>query len=153
MDKSVTGKVKLPPVAQIGMVVKDIDKVIDFYSKTFGIGPWVVKEGEYSALEVRGKVYAAKTKVAFTKFGPVQLELFQVREGHMLQSEFPDRGREGVHHLGFIVSQEEKARMIAELEKSGIKVLQDAKRENSSCAFLDTEEIGGLFFEIIEIHE
>ena len=43
MNEDVTGKVTLPPVAQIGMVVKDIDKVIDFYSKTFGIGPWEVR--------------------------------------------------------------------------------------------------------------
>lgn len=41
MDEKITGKVKLPPVAQVGMVVKDIDKVIQFYSSTFGIGPWV----------------------------------------------------------------------------------------------------------------
>ena len=153
MNKSITGKVKLPPVGQIGMVVKDIDKVIDFYSSTFGIGPWVVKEGEYRELKVRDKIYAAKTKVAQAKFGPVELELFQVREGRLLQSEFLDKGREGLHHLGFFVNAEEKEQITAELAKSGIEVVQAATRGNSSYAFLDTEEIGGVFFELIDRHQ
>ena len=51
MEKEITGKIKLPPVSQVGMVVKDIDKVMQFYSDTFGIGPWVVKEGEYRELK------------------------------------------------------------------------------------------------------
>ena len=150
MDSNITGKVKLPPISQVGMVVKDIDKVIEFYSSTFGIGPWVVREGEYRELKVRDKIYSCKTKVAWANFGPIELELFQVREGRSLHSEFLDKGREGVHHLGFFVSKEEKERIIAELAKTGINVVQAAKRPNVSYAFLDTEKIGGVFFELIE---
>jgi methylmalonyl-CoA/ethylmalonyl-CoA epimerase len=150
MDQSANGKVKLPPVGQIGLVVKDIDKVIDFYSSTFGIGPWTIKEGEYRELKVRDKVYAAKTKVAQAKLGPVEIELFQVKEGHLLQSEFLDKGREGVHHLGFFVNAEEKERIIAGLAESGIEVVQAAQRGTSSYAFLDTENTGGVFFELID---
>ena len=150
MDNKITGKVKLPPVTQVGILVKDLDKVMQFYSSTFGIGPWVVKEGEYSALKVRDQVYSCKTKVAWAKFGPIELELFEVREGRSLHSEFLDKGREGVHHLGFVVSKEEREQIIAELAKVGIGVAQGATIQDVSYAFLDTEKIGGVFFELIE---
>ncbi len=151
MGKEIVGKVKLPPVSQVGMIVKDLDKVKDFYSLTFGIGPWVVKEGEYRELKVRDKIYSCKTKVAWTNFGPIELELFQVTEGRSLHSEFLDKGREGVHHFGFIVQKGEKERIIAELAKEGIPVVQAAERPGVSYAFLDTEKKGGgVFFELIE---
>ncbi len=151
MEKEITGKINLPPVSQVGMVVKDIDKVMQFYSSTFGIGPWVVKEGEYRKLKVRDQFYSCKTKVARADFGPIELELFQVIEGRSLHSEFLDRDREGVHHFGFFVSGEEKEQIIGELEEIGINVVQAAERPNVRFAFLDTEkEGGGVFFELIE---
>ena len=145
------GKVKLPPVSHVGMIVKDIDKVIEFYTSTFAIGPWVVKEGEYRDLKVRDKVYTCKTKVAWAQFGPIELELFQVKEGRSLHSEFLDKDREGVHHFGFKVNHKEKEQIIADLTKAGISVVQAATRPNVSYAFLDTEKMaGGVFFELIE---
>ena len=151
MTQQLAGKVNLPPLSQVGMIVKDLDKVMQFYSSTFGIGPWVVKEGEYRELKVRDKTYSCKTKVAWAKFGPIELELFQVREGRSLHSEFLDKGREGVHHFGFIVTKEERDQIIVELAQIGINVVQAAKRPNVRYAFLDTEkQAGGVFFELIE---
>lgn len=151
MDTKNIGKIKLPPLSQVGMIVKDLDKVMQFYSLTFGIGPWVVKEGEYRELKVRDKVYSCKTKVAWADFGPIELELFQVREGRSLHSEWLDRGREGVHHFGFKVKKGEKEQLITEMAKNGINVVQAATRPGVSYAFLDTENKGGgVFFELIE---
>ncbi len=151
MGSEITGKVKLPPLGQIGVVVKDIDKVIEYYMSTFSIGPWEIKEGEYRELKVRDQVYSCKTRVARASLGPVELELFEVREGRSLHSEFLDKGREGVHHLGFMVSKEEKELIIAELAEIGIGVVQGARlKSGGSYAFLDTERPGGIFFELIE---
>ena len=150
MGEEITGKVKLPPIGQIGIVVKDLDKVLDFYQNTFGIGPWAVREGEYKALRVRDKIYPCKTKVACTNYGSIELELFQVREGHSLHSEFLDQGREGLHHLGFYVSREEKEKILADLAKEGIGVVQGADMPKVSYAYVDTDKIGGVFFEFIE---
>ena len=151
MSQENVGKVKLPPVSQVGMIVKDLDKVMQFYSSTFGIGPWVVKEGEYRELKVRDRIYSCKTRVAWATFGPIELELFQVKEGRSLHSEWLDKGREGVHHFGFIVTREERERIMAEVAKTDIKVVQAAERPGVSYAFLDTEKKGGgVFFELIE---
>ncbi len=146
----ITGKVKLPPLGQVGMVVRDIDRVVEFYSSTFGIGPWVVREGDSEA-RAGNETYRYKTKAAFAHLGPVILELFQLTEGRSpVHSEFLEKGREGVHHLGFYISKAEKDQIIADLATIGITVAQSAEiRGRGSNAFLDTERIGGLFFELI----
>ena len=115
MDHNIAGKVKLPPLGQIGMVVKDVE----FYSSTFGIGPWVTREGDSEA-RAGEQTYRYKTKAAFAQLGPVVLELFQLTEGRSpVHSDFLDKGREGVHHLGFYMSEEEKARITADMVEGG----------------------------------
>jgi 4-hydroxyphenylpyruvate dioxygenase-like putative hemolysin len=130
-------------------VVKDLDKVKGFYSSAFGIGPWTTREGG-GETKVNDQIYGFKNKVAFARLGPVTLELFEVTEGRSpVHAVFLDKGREGVHHLGFYMSEEEKARMTADLVKGGIAFVQGRDTEHGSYAFFDTEKIGGLFFELI----
>jgi catechol 2,3-dioxygenase-like lactoylglutathione lyase family enzyme len=145
-----TGKINLPPLAQIGIVVKDIDKVIEFYSSAFGIGPWEIRDGG-SEVKVGGQIYQYETKLAFANFGPITFELIEVKKGGSpVYSGFLDKNREGVHHLGFHVSKEEKEQMIADLAKIGVGVFQEGRtKRDAHVVFLDTESIGGVFFELI----
>ncbi len=46
--------VKLPPVEQIGIVVKDMDQAIDYYSSTFGWGPFHVMDLEMKGSHLPG---------------------------------------------------------------------------------------------------
>ena len=151
MDSDATGKVKLGPLVQVGVVVKGIDKVVEYYSSTFGIGPWEIKNGESEA-NVGGQTYVYKTRVANAQLGPVTLELFEVLEGKSpVHAQFLDKDREGVHHLGFYVSQEEKEKMIADLAARGVSVFQDSHiKPSGRTTFLDTAKTGGIFFELIE---
>jgi len=151
MDSAGTGKTKLGPLGQIGVVVKDIDKVVRYYESTFGIGPWEIKDGESEA-EVEGQTYVYRTKTALAQLGPVTLELFEVREGRSpVHAQFLDKDREGVHHLGFYVAPEEKERLIAELAESGVKVIQNSRiKPSGEATFLNTAKTGGIFFELIE---
>jgi catechol 2,3-dioxygenase-like lactoylglutathione lyase family enzyme len=151
MDIPASGKIQLGPLVQIGVVVKGIDKVVDYYSSTFGIGPWEIKDGESEA-KVGGQTYVYKTRVAFAQLGPVTLELFEVVEGYSpVHAQFLDKDREGVHHLGFSVSREEKKKLKADLAARGVSVFQDSHIKPSGRAtFLDTAKTGGIFFELIE---
>jgi catechol 2,3-dioxygenase-like lactoylglutathione lyase family enzyme len=140
------GKVRLPVSMQVGMVVKDVDRVIRFYQSAFGIGPWVVREGE-SDSRAGGRTYKYRTKTAFAPLGPVTLELFQVTQGvSPVHALFSDKGREGVHHLGFYGNKEARDRITEELALKGIGLVQ----ERSTNAFLDTGKTGGVFLEVIE---
>ena len=146
MEKDLVGKVALPTTVQIGMVVRNIDKVMQFYSSAFSIGPWLTRDGETEAKTPDGRVHKYKTKTAFAHLGPAQLELFQVTEGRSpVHSDWLDKGYEGVHHLGFFVTEEEKQRMPAQLVTMGIEVYQ----ERQSNLFMNTVKTGGVFFEFV----
>ncbi len=99
---------------------------------------------------MRGEPYPARTRAAWASLGPVTLELFELREGTTLHAEFLDKGREGLHHLGFRVSPEEKDRIVAALGVAGIGVAQRYDAEGMSHVFMDTEVPGGVFFEFNE---
>ena len=123
---------------------------MQFYSSTFGMGPWETRSGVGEA-KVGDQVFAFRHRLAFARMDPVMLELFQVTEGRSpVHARFLDKGREGVHHLGFYMSKEEKEQMTADLAAIGVRMIQGSKTEHGSYAFFDTENTGGLFFELIE---
>jgi len=151
MDNKATGKVKLPPLGHVGVVVKDLDKAIEYYSSIFGMGPWRIVELDFPEVQVRDQTYPWKVRIGFTQLGPVEFELLQTLAGRSTHSELLDEGREGLHHLGFFVSGEEKDHIITELAKEGIGVIQGGKSKyhSGSYAYLDTQKIGGVIFELL----
>jgi hypothetical protein len=71
-------------IAQVGLVVKDLEKAVEAYWKLFGIGPWhfytygkpLVKRMSY-----RGRPAEHKMRVALAWLGPLRIELIQILEG------------------------------------------------------------------------
>ena len=71
----------LPPPSQVGVVVKDLGKAIDYYSRTFGLGPfqtiefapakhWVKALQSLNLLEfLAGRV--AGNKIELRRFTPL----------------------------------------------------------------------------------
>jgi len=150
MAKQQEPRVKLPPVQQIGIVVKDMDKAIEHYASTFGIGPFRVIDGNMEGVLLRGKPINTKIKVAFAKSGPLQVELIQPVEGKNIYTEFLDSKGEGLHHLGFQVDDLEA--MLVELAKEGIRPIfyQSLPYIGIAFAYLNSDKIGGVIFELIE---
>lgn len=151
MSEQQEPRVKLPPVEQIGIVVKDMDRAIEYYTSTFGWGPFSIHEVGMEGAMLRGRPTTAKIKVAFAQSGPVQLELIQPLEGENIYTEFLDGKGEGLHHLGFQVDDLDN--ILAELAKDGIEpVFHHSYPEvGISFAYLNTDRIGGVMFELIEI--
>ncbi len=145
------GKIKLPALCQIGVVVKDLDKTMEYYTSTFGIGPWRVIGVERKEVLVHEQKSSYKARIAFASLGPVEIELIQLISGRAIYSDFLEEGREGLHHLGFFVSGEEKESMLASLAGEGIRVTEGAKTvlHPGSYAYLNTDKIGGVIFELI----
>ena len=46
---------ELPPVTQVGVVVRDIAKAVDYYSTTFGWGPFKISEFEMKGADYNGR--------------------------------------------------------------------------------------------------
>lgn len=138
----------LPPVSQVGIVVRDIEKTAAFYYSTFGIGPFaIVPEVKFEGVILRGSPTNAKIKVAFAQSGPLQIELIQPLEGENIYTEFLDTKGEGLHHLGFQVDDFDS--MLAQFKSKGIEPVFWLNLGWMAFAYLNTETIGGVMFELL----
>ncbi|MFC1902733.1 VOC family protein [Chloroflexota bacterium] len=137
-------------IDQIGIIVRDLDRAVKYY-ESLGIGPFKPLE-HITPTEriVRGKIVTdVKNKMMFARAGPVQLELIQPIEGDSIQKEFLEMMGEGVNHFGFFVDDIEKE--TANLVKKGFKVVESVKfKEGGGVAHFDTDEVGGILFELIQ---
>ena len=141
------GKVMLPPVSQVCIVVKDIAKAAEYYTSTFGIGPFSIQEAKMEGVILRGKPTTTKIKVALAQSGSLQIELIQPVEGENPYAEFLASKGEGLHHLGFQVDDLDS--IVAELAKEGIEPIFHHDFGFLSFAYLNTDQIGGVIFELI----
>jgi len=60
-----------------------------------------------------------------------------------------EAGRQGIHHLGFDVYEDFEDRLTA-YARIGIAVLQSGRGANRAFAYLDTEKVGGVIFELLD---
>ena len=95
--------VKISELKQIGIIVEDLDKAIEYYSSHFGLGPFETHTMEVDGFTYRGKQGSCRLKVAFVQSGPMQIELVQPVDGKSPFSEFLREKGEGVQHFRFDV--------------------------------------------------
>ena len=100
----------LPPPDQIGVVVRDLQKAIEAYTKLFQWGPFEVIEREYneSASTYRGKPGNFRYRIGYTQLGPIQLEMIQPLRGKTIYNEFLEARGEGFHHFGILIDRIEE---------------------------------------------
>jgi len=142
----------MPRLAQIGIYVKDMDKSIERFENVFGIGPWLVLEGETEYCMDRGCETMAKGRIAMGYTGKIQLELIHIVEGSNLYLDTLGGLDEGLHHLGFAVSNLEER--LQACREAGIDVLQRGTLKQLGMtidyAYLDTREQVGIMLEFIQ---
>ena len=140
--------VGLPSVGQIGVVVPNVDRAVEFFSQTLGLGPFRVVERERVGAMVRGKTTTYRLKVALAQIGDLELELIQPLAGDSLQMEFAGAKGAGLHHLGFFVHDIQK--YIDAFAQRGYAVIQSDRTQSPHFAYLDTEAEAGFMLELIE---
>ena len=131
---------KIKAVDHISYAVTDIDKVIEAWSRLYGIGPWTFSEN--SGTDGKGRPW--KIRMAFANIGPVEIELVQCLEGRIFQSKFIDKWGEGVHHLGFYVDDVD-----AEVKKLITGGATLFIHDPGKFAYLDAGGPGGAIFELM----
>jgi len=138
----------LPPVDQVGLVVRDLERTAAFYYSTFGLGPFsIVPEVKFDGVILRGRPTDSKIKVAFADSGSLQIELIQPLEGENIYAEFLQAGREGLHHLGFRVDDFDG--MLARFKDRGIEPVFWKHFGFTAFAYLDTAKVGGVMAEVL----
>lgn len=140
MADSTSPAVKLNKVNQIGIVVRDADKVMESWTALFGIGPWTVVTIDINDADG----ITGKARLCFADLGGIQMELIEPLDGRVFHSQHLTEHGEGLHHLGFQVEDVdgEAENVVA----AGGKVLC-AMPEYFS--YLDTGGPGGVIFEMI----
>jgi len=156
--RRLTKILKLPKLSQLGIVVNDINKTVKYLSDTFGIGPWFRAGLSDTEHNLKGKErinYETDIVLAFS--GKIQIELIEHIEGDRnIYIEHLEKKGEGIHHIGFFVSDIDKRLEAA--DQMGIDVLQSGIIKSvgkgggsvTKYAYLDTEEIGGIIIEYIQ---
>jgi methylmalonyl-CoA/ethylmalonyl-CoA epimerase len=148
----------LPRVRQIGIVVRSAPKAVEYYSTTFGIGPWFRPRLTGQEHYLGGKRPAEfDLDLAIAYAGKIQYEIIEHKGGdRSIYCDHLDSRGEGVHHLGFYVNDFDKR--LAAYTGRGIGVLQagtlvskgSAGGSITKYAYLDTTAVAGVILEIIE---
>jgi len=141
------GTGKLPPVSQVGIVVNDIEKTAEYYSSTFGIGPFSIVDVNMDGAILRGNPVKTTIKAGFAQSGPIQIELIQPVEGDNIYTEFLQSKGEGLHHLGFQVDDMQS--LLAGFAERGIQPVFQRDFGVMAFAYLDTDRVGGVMFELL----
>ena len=135
-------------IGQVGIVVNDIDQAIN-YLNSLGIETFEPKRIQITERWLRGKPANYKCKLKFARLGSLELEMIQPIEGETIHKEFLESKGEGIHHLGFFVSDLDKE--VAKLARLGVEVIQSGERpDGGGFAYLDTEKSCGAVIELIQ---
>ncbi len=145
--------IKLPPVEQVGIVVKDVEKAIDKFGSAFGWEFSDVSEVEMEGCMYMGKPSGCKLKMAFSKPDPIEIELIEVVDGETPHSEFLKNKGEGIQHLRYSIDDLDGK--LVELKKQGIEPVWSHSYPEIGISFvyLDTVNACGVMIELIEIKE
>jgi len=126
-------------IVQIAHVVWNIDKKIEFYWNTLGIGPWEIYTLKPPLLReslVNGISSDHTYIIALAKRENLQFELIQPLTGKSIYDDFLKIKGEGLHHIKFYHDDCQKA--IEEYKKKGFKVIQSGKIDDDEFYYLNT---------------
>ena len=145
----------LKDVAQICILVPDIEKAVEIWWKKFGIGPWhLYTYGKplVKRMTRHGKPCEYKMKIALSYIGKMRIELIEPLEGDTVYKEFIEDHGYGVHHLGVLTDDMKGS--LKNAESAGIAMTMDGAGfgpdDDGHYAYLDTEKIIGTTIEFIE---
>jgi len=155
MDKTdkLREKLALPAVSHIGVVVKDVNEAVEYYSSLFGIGPFTTYEFIPRKYWLRGEPCYVKYNMGKANWGDIVFELIQPLEGKSLHHEFLEAYGEGLHHLGFDIPNYDE--VFDKFMESGFEPLMvceaylEAYRGDIKGCYFDTQSVGGVIFEIV----
>jgi len=135
-------------VVQVGWVVKDLDRVVDYWEK---LGLHNINRAgvtEFPDVTYRGKKTPLSLKMAFGDIGGVQIEWIQPVKGSSVYNEFLSKHGDGVHHLAYALkSSQQLEEQIQYFKSKGVGIVQRGSwagtKGKGVFAYLDTAPQGG----------
>jgi catechol 2,3-dioxygenase-like lactoylglutathione lyase family enzyme len=98
----------LRTVVQVAIVVRDLNKAVEYWSKILGLKPSAIVETENyekTKMMFRGSPSQGRAKLAFFNLNNIVLELIEPIGGPSTWSEFLEKHGDGLHHIAFNFSE------------------------------------------------
>src|SRR5512139_591552 len=118
------------PVMQLGFVVPDLERAMEHWTGTVGVGPFfVMSHIKFAEAIYRGAPTDADISVAVAQWGEVQVELIQqFNESPSIYSHFPGRAAGGLQHVGVMTNSVHDD--LEKLRPHGIEAVQQGSTAN-----------------------
>ena len=139
-------------IRQAGYVVDDIERAMDYWSRTLGVGPWFYNPRvPIVNYRYRGESYQPHNSVALANSGPLQVELIQIRnDAPSMYRDFLEAGNTGLQHVAYWTVNYD-----ADLERllsQGFKpVMGGEVGERGRFIYFDTHHHPGTVIELSEV--
>jgi len=127
-------------INHIGIAVKSISAVFDFYEEILGL--------EFQGYE---EVKEQGVRVAFFKLGESRIELLEPLNNDSPIAKFIEKKGEGIHHLA--INSENLIKDLNDFEKNNIKLLDREPRKgahNTQIAFVHPKATNGILLELTQ---
>ena len=141
------GSVELPPIDQVGYVVRNLDETVARYEPLFG--PFTLMESPLTGVLYRGTPSDVTLRIAFGSAGNVEIEFIEVVSGRSPHQEFLDAGREGIHHIRYRVPDCDAT--IAALAGEGFAPIWYHDMGFAKFAYLEHASRDGVLLELLEM--
>lgn len=132
-------KLILPEPTHIGYVTRDIERTMGSLQKYFGLGSFKKLAPDYFNRRYRGKPGDFKTQLAFARAGNIVYELIEVLQGETIYEDFLREHGEGIHHLGYEIS--DLAKWTEAYRKVGVEPIMSGERTGLKWAYFNTPAI------------
>ena len=135
----------LTRIDHVGIACRDLASAVAFYESTFGLV--VASREENSEQGVR----EALLRVADAPAGASYVQLLEPLGPDTPVGRFLARHGEGVHHIGYGVTDIEAA--LASIGAAGVRLIDARPRHGSmgaSIAFLHPKDVGGVLTELVQ---
>ena len=130
----------LKKIDHIGIIVEDMDKMLEVFKKMFGLSPTQIEARPEKGL-----------KGAFLSVGDVHIELLEIT-GPMPEETAKVIGRTnpGLHHICFEV--ENVDRELESLVASGVRLVDRKARQGLSgrVGFIHPDDTGNVYIELVQ---
>jgi methylmalonyl-CoA/ethylmalonyl-CoA epimerase len=135
----------LTRIDHVGIACRDLASAVAFYEATFGL---IVASREENAEQ---GVREALLRVADGPPGASYVQLLEPLGPDTPVGRFLARNGEGVHHIGYGVTDIEAA--LASIGATGVRLIDARPRHGSmgaSIAFLHPKDVGGVLTELVQ---
>ncbi|MEM0026962.1 MAG: VOC family protein [Ignisphaera sp.] len=141
----------LKRVVQIGIVVKNIEKALENWTRFLGIEkPSIIEteDWEKTKMMFKGMPSSGRAKLAFINMDNIVIELIEPIDGPSIWKEFLGEHGNGLHHIAFVVENADEC--IKSLEDIGGYREQEGFFEGGKYVYVNAIESLGAIVEFLQ---